>query len=132
MTSPLFFFCKMPKATAMPALLSTGTLTLSEVAEMMSTPPEMVRRWCVVGLLPGARQTLTGWKIPSRALSFFCLRRLEPHYTVKTAAEWLGLSEPTIRSWVADGSLSVLKTGTGRSASVLIPESSLARRIGAP
>jgi len=129
---PFSFFCTMPKAPAMPALLATGSLSLAEVSEMMSTPPEMVRRWCVVGLLPGARQTMEGWRIPARALSFFCLRRLEPHYTVKTAAEWLGLSEPTIRSWVADGSLSVLKTGTGRSASVLIPESSLARRIGAP
>ena len=130
--SGLSFFCTMPKAPSTPALLATGSLSLAEVAELMSTPPEMVRRWCVVGLLPGARQTMAGWRIPARSLSFFCLRRLEPHYTVKTAAEWLGLSEPTIRSWVADGSLSVLKTGTGRSASVLIPESSLARRIGAP
>ena len=121
----------MPKAPSTPALLATGSLSLTEVAELMSTPPEMVRRWCVVGLLPGARQTLTGWKIPSRALSFFCLRRLEPHYTVKTAAEWLGLSEPTIRSWVADGSLSVRKVGSARSASVLIPESELMRRVGA-
>lgn len=121
----------MPKPNPAPALLSTGSLSLAEVSEMMSTPPEMVRRWCVVGLLPGARQTLTGWRIPARSLSFFCLRKLEPHYTVKTAAEWLGLSEPTIRSWVADGSLSVRKIGTARSAAVLIPESELMRRVGA-
>jgi excisionase family DNA binding protein len=121
----------MPKPSATPALLATGSLSLAEVAEMMSTPPEMVRRWCVVGLLPGARQTLTGWRIPARSLSFFCLRRLEPHYSIKTAAAYLGLSEPTLRSWVADGSLSVRKIGTARSASVLIPESELMRRVGA-
>ena len=130
-TSPLSFFCKMPKPSATPALLATGSLSLAEVSEMMSTPPEMVRRWCVVGLLPGARQTMEGWRIPARSLSFFCLRRLEPHYSIKTAAAYLGLSEPTLRSWVADGSLSVRKIGTARSASVLIPESELMRRVGA-
>jgi excisionase family DNA binding protein len=127
----LFLFLPMPKAPVTPALLATGSLSLAEVAELMSTPPEMVRRWCVVGLLPGARQTMEGWRIPARSLSFFCLRRLEPHYSIKTAAAYLGLSEPTLRSWVADGSLSVRKIGTARSASVLIPESELMRRVGA-
>jgi len=121
----------MAKPTPAPALLSTGSLTLAEVAEIMDTPPEMVRRWCVTGLLSGAKQTQAGWKIPARSLSFFCMRRLEPHYSIKTAADFVGLSKHTIRSWVNDGSLKGRKIGTGRTASVLIPESELRRRIGA-
>jgi hypothetical protein len=127
----LFLFLPMPKAPVTPALLATGSLSLAEVAELMSTPPEMVRRWCVVGLLPGARQTMEGWRIPARSLSFFCLRRLEQHYDVSTAAAVICKSPATIRSWIADGSLSVRKTGQGKSAAVLIPESELMRRIGA-
>ena len=126
-----FLFLPMPKPSATPALLATGSLSLAEVSELMSTPPEMVRRWCVVGLLPGARQTLTGWRIPARSLSFFCLRRLEHHYDVSTAAAVICKSPATIRAWIADGSLLVRKTGAGKSAAVLIPESELMRRIGA-
>ena len=98
---------------------------------MMDTPPEMVRRWCVTGLLSGAKQRQDGWKIPARSLSFFCMRKLEPHYSIKTAGAIIDRSEHTIRSWVNDGSLKARKMGTGRTASVLIPESELRRRIGA-
>jgi hypothetical protein len=97
----------------------------------MSTPTEIVRRWCVSGRLPGAKEYQTGWKIPARSLSFFCGRKLEQHYDVPSAAALICKSESTIRAWIADGSLKHRKTGTSKSDSVLIPESELARRIGA-
>lgn len=112
--------------------LKSGSLSIEEAAALLSVPTEMVRRWCVLSLVPGAKEGRQGWRIPARGLSFFVgCRKLEPHYSVAAAAAMLSKSPATIRGWLADGSLKALKTGPEKTDSVIIPESELMRRIGA-
>lgn len=105
--------------------------SVDEVATLLDTPPALVTRWCVAGLLPGARRCGDAWAIPGRGLFVFCQRRVEAHYSPETAAALLDRSVATIRDWIKDRRLKVIKTGTAKSAGVLIPESELRRWLAA-
>lgn len=103
---------------------------------LLDTPLSIVRRWCAVGLLPGARQKRGEWAIPGRSLFLFCERRIEPHYSPETIAALLDKSEKTVRRWLQESEggqprIKRLKLGVAKSASVLIPESELRRWLNA-
>jgi excisionase family DNA binding protein len=51
------------------------------------------------------------------------------HLTVKAAAERLGVTEKTIRKWLAERRLPYLKLGKSQTSSVRIPEKALERLI---
>lgn len=114
-------------ATRQPVTTLPRVMTVAEVSALLDTPARLVERWCVAGLLPGAARRAGAWAIPARALSFFCGRRVEPHYSPETAAALLDKSVETVRRWIKARRLAVVKTGTSKSASVLISESELVR-----
>lgn len=53
----------------------------------------------------------------------------EPIYDVSAAAEYLGVSEWTVRDWIKSGKLTACKLGTNRNAPVRIKQSDLARLL---
>ena len=106
--------------------LKQGTWSAAEVSRLLDVPQVLVERWCRVGLLAASRQG-GGWVISGRALFFFCLRKVEPHYKPETVAALLDRSIETVRGWIKAGRLQTLKLGTAKSATVLVSESELRR-----
>jgi excisionase family DNA binding protein len=108
-------------------LLRRGTWSAAEVAALLDTPRAIVDRWCAIGLMPGAEMVRGDWQISGRSLFLFCGRKIEPHYNIETVAGLLDKSADTVRRWTKSGRMRVVKIGTAKSASVMIPESELRR-----
>jgi hypothetical protein len=111
----------------MQEMLMQSVWTPAEVALLLDTPTVIVLRWCALELLPGARQIRGEWAIPGRSLFLFCLRRIEPHYSLKTAAALMDKPLVTLRGWVKRGLIKKVKLGPEKSSSVVISESELRR-----
>jgi hypothetical protein len=113
------------------AVLEQGTWKASEVAAMLDTPLAVVVRWCQVGVIRGAFYSAGAWRIPGRALFLFLARRVECHYSVATVAAMLDKPEDTIRTWIQQKRLPVVKLGLARQASAVVPESALIKFLKA-
>lgn len=123
---------KRPSDPTASEILKQGVWTPAEVALLLDTPLSIVRRWCAVGLMPGAREKRGEWAIPGRSLFLFCGRKIEPHYSPETVAALLDKSVETVRGWLKESEdgqprIKRVKVGCAKSGSVLIPESELRR-----
>jgi len=105
--------------------------SLAEVALLTDAPEWAVMRWCRSGLIPGASYKAGAWSLPARGLFLFLQRRIEPHYSVKSVAGILDLSEETVREYIKQKRLQVVKLGRAASAPVRVAESELRRWINA-
>jgi len=58
------------------------------------------------------------------------VRDLPPLVPLKDAADFLNVTDRTLRRWAAAGRLRVLKTSAGGSGRVLVPRTELVRILG--
>lgn len=106
--------------------------SVPEVATWLDTAETLVTRWCTLRMIAGARLVRGAWVIPGRGLFLFCRRRIEPHYSMRSAAELLDFATAeTIETWIEQGRLATVKLGTAKSAPVRIPESEIERLLKA-
>ncbi len=110
-------------------MLKVGTWTAEQVASMTDTPLAMVVRWCTARLIHGARHMDGAWRIPGPGLVFFLGTKIEPMYSLRTAAALLDLSDDTIEEWIKSGRLKKVKLGRTRQAPVRILESELRKVV---
>jgi excisionase family DNA binding protein len=116
------------RSTATPdaaLLMQQGTWTAAEVAGLLDVPLVLVERWALAGLVPGARMESGAWRLPGRGLFLFLGRKVEAHYSVSTVAGLLDRPAATVRDWIADKRLRVVKLGAAKASAVLIPESAV-------
>ncbi len=106
-------------------------LTVAEVCSLLDVPEWCVVRWCVAGLIPGARVKRSVWVIPRRGLFFFCGRQIEPMYSAEMIAGIAGVAVATARDWLKKRRLKSVKFGVERSAPRRVPESELRRWLAA-
>lgn len=120
-------------------------LTVPEVARLLELPEKLVRARARFAFFPGAQEDESvsgGWRIPSRAVESALRHRLQPFYSIQTAARLLDVGYTTLfRQTVAVASLAdPLPAGRRIRALLLfladgkpmkrIPESELDRLMG--
>ena len=54
---------------------------------------------------------------------------MKGYYSIKETSEELGVSIPTIRVWVRNGTLKASKFNNGRTSKMLIPKSEIKRIV---
>lgn len=135
-------------ATAMPARRGrppSVDLTVAEVARLLELPEKLVRARAVFSFFPGASSDESlpgGWRIPRRAVEAALRTRLQPFFSIHTAARLLDVGYTTLfRQTAAVASLSdplppgfrlralFLFLGNGKPLK-RIPESELDRLMG--
>lgn len=123
---PFFFFRPMKMTPKdWPAWMS-----VSEVARLLDVPVWSVERYCLSGLIEGARRRDGAWQVPARGLSFFCGRSIEPMYSPETVAQILEITVETVREYLASGRLRKVKLGTAKCSPVRVKDSDLRRWVG--